>query len=304
MERVYRELLEEKVGKVRRNEPLAKHTTIKIGGPAPLFIEPADLSGLVTAVNILRAARIPWRAIGRGSNLLVDDAGVDGAVIKIGKGLSYLAFEDDRLRVGAGYPLVPLATTLSRKGYAGFEFTGGIPGSVGGAVYMNAGAHGSETKDLLLEARILYPDGTLKWLTKEELGFGYRTSALQKRQGICVEAVFKLENGDAEAIWNDLQAYKEYRHRTQPYDEKCAGSIFRNPLPDHAGKLIEELGLKGYAIGGAKISERHGNFIVNAGGATAQDVLDLIRFVQEKVKTRYGIDLQTEVEILRKSGDA
>lgn len=168
---------------------------------------------------------------------------------------------------------------------------------------MNAGAHGSDTSRILLKAHILYPDGTLKWLSNEELNYSYRTSELQFHNGICVEAVFKLVEGDAEKIIKEMQQYKEYRHSTQPYDDPCAGSIFRNPLPQHAGKLIEDLGLKGYSIGGAKVSELHGNFIVNAGGAKASEVQELIHYIQKKVKEEYQINMHTEVEIVpRKKG--
>ncbi|MGV3489291.1 MAG: UDP-N-acetylmuramate dehydrogenase [Tuberibacillus sp.] len=303
MEKLYEKLVNADVGKVRQNEPLSRHTTIKIGGPADLFIEPSSMEGLMKTMEIIREAGIPWRAIGRGSNLLVDDKGIEGAVIKIGRGLHFMEFEEGTVRVGAGYPLVPLATIMSKKGYKGFEFTGGIPGSVGGAVYMNAGAHGSDTSRILEKAHILYPDGTLKWLSNEELRYSYRTSRLQIEKGICVEAVFKLNEGDANSIIKEMQQYKEYRHSTQPYNDPCCGSVFRNPLPHHAGKLIQDLGLKGYSIGGAKISDLHGNFIVNAGGATARNVLDLIRFIQKEVKKHYQIDMHTEVEIVpRKEG--
>lgn len=301
MEELFQKLVNAEVGKVRQNELLAKHTTIKIGGPADLLIEPSSLDNLITTMHIIREAGIPWRAIGRGSNLLVDDEGIEGAVIKIGRGLHYMEFEEGVVRVGAGYPLVPLAAIMSKKGYAGFEFAGGIPGSVGGAVYMNAGAHGSDTSQILIKAHILYPDGTMKWLTNEELKYSYRTSDLQFHNGIVMEAAFKLEEGDAESIMGEMQKYKEYRHSTQPYDDPCAGSIFRNPLPNHAGKLVEDLGLKGFSIGGAKVSELHGNFIVNAGNATAQNVLDLIHHIQNEVKAKYQIDLHTEVEIVSRN---
>lgn len=304
MEELFQKLVKADVGKVRQNEPLSKHTTIKIGGPADLFIEPNSLEGLLTAMEYIREAGIPWRAIGRGSNLLVDDEGIEGAVIKIGRGLHYMEFEGDTVRVGAGYPLVPLATIMSKKGYAGFEFTGGIPGSVGGAVYMNAGAHGSDTSKMLIKAHILYPDGTLKWLSSEELKFSYRTSDLQFHSGICVEAVFRLVEGNAEVILKEMQEYKEYRHSTQPYNDPCCGSVFRNPLPQHAGKLIQDLGLKGYSIGGAQISELHGNFIVNAGGAKAREVLELIHYIQKQVKEKYQIDMHTEVEIVPRKKDS
>lgn len=181
----------------------------------------------------------------------------------------------------------------------GLEFASGIPGSVGGAVYMNAGAHGSDISKILTKAHILFADGSMEWLTNEEMEFSYRTSILQKkRPGIVLEAIFNLEMGDRAAIVSQMQKNKDYRKETQPWNFPCAGSIFRNPLPNYAGKLIEDAGLKGFSIGGAKISEMHGNFIVNAGNATAKDVLSLIQHVKETIFNLYGVKMETEVEII------
>lgn len=301
MEKVFNALSDADVGKMVLNEPLSKHTTLKIGGPATLFIEPKDLESLQKIVAILGEHDVSWRAIGRGSNLLVDDEGVQGAIIKIDKGLRKMEIVGDELFVGAGYPMVPLATVMSRKGYEGFGFAAGIPGSIGGAVYMNAGAHGSDTSKILKRALILFADGTLKWLTTDELAFDYRTSLLQKVKGIVVEAVFALKKGNADEIWVEMQTHKEYRHRTQPYDKPCCGSVFRNPLPQHAGQLIEAAGLRGHQLGGAQVSELHGNFIINAGGAKARDVLDLIEMIKTTIRESHHIDLHTEVERLIKT---
>ena len=296
MKKVFNDLTDADVGKIVWNEPLSKHTTLKIGGPATLFIEPKDLESLQKVVALLQLHGISWRAIGRGSNLLVDDEGVEGAIIKIDKGLRKMEIVGDELFVGAGYPMVPLATVMSRKGYEGFGFAAGIPGSIGGAVYMNAGAHGSDTSKILRRAQILFADGSLKWLTTEELAFSYRTSLLQKEKGIVVEAVFALKKGDADQIWEEMQTHKDYRHQTQPYDKPCCGSVFRNPLPNHAGQLIEGAGLKGHKLGGAQVSELHANFIINAGGAKARDVLDLIDMIKTTIRERHDIELHTEVE--------
>lgn len=301
MEKVYNALFEADVGKVVKAEPLSKHTTFKIGGPASLLIDPHDLEALKKTVAILQDRGIPWRAIGRGSNLLVADEGIHGAIIKIDKGLRKMDILETELSVGAGYPIVPLSTIMSRKGYEGFGFAAGIPGSVGGAVYMNAGAHGSDISEIILRALVLFPDGSLKWLSKEELGLSYRTSVLQKEKGIVVEAVFALRKGNEDQLFEDMQRHKDYRHRTQPYDKPCCGSVFRNPLPEHAGRLIEEAGLKGFKLGGAQVSELHANFIINAGEAKAQDVLSLIEKIKTTINSRYNIDLQTEVECLTKA---
>lgn len=298
MEKIYHQLQEMKVGKVLLNEPLAKHTTIKIGGPADLFIEPNSMENLERVMGIIKSSGLPWRAIGKGSNLLVNDEGIRGVVIKLGRGINHLALDKNKLTVGAGYPMVPLATIMGKKGLSGFEFAGGIPGSVGGAVYMNAGAHGADISQILTRARILYPDGDIKWLSLEEMTYSYRTSVLQLKKGICIEAEFNLIEGDAEEISRNLQDFKDYRHRTQPYDSKCCGSVFRNPLPDHAGKLIEDAGLKGHKMGGAQVSPLHGNFIVNAGDAKAEDVHNLIALIKNTIKEKYDVDLHTEVEMI------
>ncbi|MGC4375548.1 UDP-N-acetylmuramate dehydrogenase [Fictibacillus sp. Mic-4] len=298
MEKLAAQLREENLGKVLENEPLKNHTTLKIGGPADILFEPGSIDSLQRALELIKQEKVPFRAIGRGSNLLVSDNGIEGVVIKLGKGLDHLYKNEEEITVGGGYSLVTLATVLSREGYSGLEFAAGIPGSVGGAVYMNAGAHGSDMSQIVSKARILFPDGSLRWLTNEELAFSYRTSILQKEGGICVEAVLRLNKGEKEEIMAELRKNKDYRKNTQPWNHPCCGSVFRNPLPNYAGGLIETSGLKGTKIGGAQISEMHANFIVNTGGAKAKDVLDLIDFIKKKIKELHGIDMETEVEII------
>jgi UDP-N-acetylmuramate dehydrogenase len=293
-----KKLKNEDLGTVLMNEPLKNHTTLKIGGPADLFFEPKDIESLKKAVTYIKEANVPVRAIGRGSNLLVADGGIEGIVVKVGDGLNHLDRNENIITVGGGYSLIPLATLMSREAYSGLEFAAGIPGSVGGAVFMNAGAHGSDMSQIVEKALILFPDGQLKWLQNDELDFSYRTSVLQKNGGICVEAVLNLKEGDKETIMAELKKNKDYRRNTQPWNYPCCGSVFRNPLPNYAGQLIESSGLKGTQIGGAQISEMHANFIVNTGDAKAKDVLDLIAFIQKTIKEKHGIDIQTEVEII------
>jgi len=299
MTTLYEALKTAEIGKVLVDEPLAKHTTIKIGGPADILLEPCDSESLSKAIKIIKQYGAKWTVIGRGSNLLVSDKGIDGVVIKLGIGIDHFELDDDVLTVGGGYSIVKLATLISRKGLSGLEFASGIPGSIGGAVYMNAGAHGSDMSKILLKALVLFEDGTMEWLTNEEMEFSYRTSILQaKKPGICIEAVLQLKKGEKEEIVSIMQKNKDYRRETQPWNYPCAGSIFRNPLPNYAGQLVEAAGLKGYQIGGAKVSEMHGNFIVNAGGATAQDVLDLINYIKETILEKYDVTMETEVEII------
>ncbi len=295
----YQKLSGMELGKVKENEALSKHTTMKIGGPADVLVEPDSIESLERLIQYTVENNLPFRVIGRGSNLLMGDEGLRGIVIKLGKGINDLEIEGTKVVAGAGYPLVPLATVISKKGLSGLEFAGGIPGSVGGAVYMNAGAHGSDISQILTRARILYPNGELKWLSNKEMKYSYRTSVLQADQGICVQAEFQLTQGDSEEITSAMQSFKDYRHNTQPYDMPCAGSIFRNPLPHHAGKLIEDAGLKGYKIRGAEISTLHGNFIVNNGNAKAADVLELIGFIKETILKKYQVSMHTEIEIVK-----
>jgi UDP-N-acetylmuramate dehydrogenase len=299
MKELARKLQEMKIGSVAEQEPLASHTTIKIGGPADLLVEPSSVENLVKTMGVIREAGVKWTAIGRGSNLLVSDNGIEGVVIKLGAGLDHAEVDGTTLTAGSGVSVVALAMSMSRKGLSGLEFASGIPGSIGGAVYMNAGAHGSDISKILKKAFILFQDGTMEWLTNEEMEFSYRTSVLQKkRPGIVVEAVFQLEEGDKAEIMAKNKKNKDYRKETQPWNSPCAGSIFRNPLPEYAGQLIEKAGLKGHSIGGAQISEMHGNFIVNTGNATAQDVLALIEHVKATILDQYGVQMETEVEIM------
>ncbi|WML43616.1 UDP-N-acetylmuramate dehydrogenase [Neobacillus sp. PS3-40] len=299
MNGIVNELQALNIGKVKENESLAQYTTMKIGGPADLFIEPTSVENLQKAINVLRKYKLNWQAIGRGSNLLISDKGIEGAVVRLGTGLDQLQIEETEITVGGGHSLISLATIISKKGISGLEFASGIPGSVGGAVYMNAGAHGSDISKVLKTAHILFEDGTFEWLSNEEMEFSYRTSILQKkRRGVLVESTFQLSYGNRSEIVAEMQKNKDYRKETQPWNFPCAGSIFRNPLPNYAGKLIEAAGLKGFSIGGAKISEMHGNFIVNVGNAKAEDVHNLIQHVKETIYRLYEIKMETEVEII------
>ena len=299
MEQLVNELIEANVGRVLVDEPLARYTTMKIGGPADILIVPKHVAGIEKTLQLVKKHKTKWTVIGRGSNLLVSDLGIDGVVIRLGEGLDHLEVEKYKVRVGGGYPLIKLSTLLSRQGLAGLEFASGIPGSVGGAVYMNAGAHKSDISNVVSKALILFEDGTIDWLTHEEMEFSYRTSVLQtKRPGIVLEAEFQLQIGERERIVSVMQKNKDYRRETQPWNHPCAGSVFRNPIPYFAGDLIEKAGLRGYQIGGAQISEMHGNFIINTGGASAQDVLSLIALIKQTIKDKFGVEMHTEVEII------
>lgn len=295
MKQIIDALEEANVGEMLLDEPLARYTTWKIGGPADLLIIPKDKDNLVQTIRILRQFGQSWTTIGRGSNLLVSDKGVRGPVVKLGKELGELRFEDELVVVGASYSFVRLAYLASRQGLSGLEFAGGIPGTVGGAVYMNAGAHGSDMSRILHKAEVLLETGELVQWSNHELEFSYRHSKLQSVPGIVTEAVLKLEKGDSKEIMQQMSSLRARRLETQPLQSATAGSVFRNPLPQFAAKLIEESGLKGFRIGGAEVSTKHANFIVNTGQASANDVQSLIKHIQQVIETKHGIKLVPEV---------
>lgn len=299
MNELVNNLLEANVGKVWVNEPLSNHTTWKIGGPADILFQPKNKEGLLSGIRAIKAENVPYRVIGRGSNLLVRDGGIRGVVIKMGDGFDHLEIIDNVVRVGAGYSFIKLATVVGKTGRTGLEFAGGIPGTVGGAVYMNAGAHGSDVSRVLQSAEILFDDGELAILSKEELNFSYRTSILQReRRGICLEATFQLKHKDRKDVVLEMATHKEYRRKTQPLQLPSCGSVFRNPTPYSAGQLIEEAGLMGYRVGDAQVSLLHANFIVNLGSASASDVLTLIEHIQTTISSMYGVDMHPEVQVV------
>jgi UDP-N-acetylmuramate dehydrogenase len=298
MQKLIRELEEANIGTVLVNEPLSSHTTWKIGGPADILIEPTDKSALSHSMKIVHKHQVPWRVLGRGSNLLVRDGGMRGVVFKLSDGFSHLSITDGEVRVGAGYSLIKLAVMAGKEGLTGLEFAGGIPGTVGGAVYMNAGAHGSDVSRILKNAEVLLDNGDFVRMTPEDLAYAYRTSILQASGGIVTEAVFQLAHGDRKEIARFMAAHKDRRRKSQPLSMPCAGSVFRNPPGDHAGRLIESAGLKGFKLGGAQVSEIHANFIVNCGNATAQDVLNLMEHVMNTVEEIHRVRLVPEVLVV------
>lgn len=293
------ELKEANVGKVWENEPLANHTSWKIGGPADILVQPKGKEELIQCLQLIHRYKLSYRAIGRGSNLLVRDGGIRGVVIKMGEGLDHFSIDGERVIVDAGHSLIKLATIVGKHGLSGLEFAGGIPGTVGGAVYMNAGAHGSDVSRVLHSAEILFDDGELATLSNEDMKFSYRQSLLQtERKGVCVQATFQLKKGDRATILAEMAKYKDYRRDTQPLQQASCGSVFRNPKPYSAGQLIEKAGLKGYAVGDAQVSLRHANFIVNNGRATARDVLTLIDHIRTTVLEKFGVDMHPEVQVV------
>lgn len=298
MEQYIADLEQAGVGKLLYNEPLANHTTWKIGGPADVLLIPHSKEQLVSAVRLLHKHQIPWTNLGRGSNMLVSDKGIRGVVIKPRDGLDYVRFDGTTVYAGSSYSFIKLSVMAGKQGLTGLEFAGGIPGTVGGAVYMNAGAHGSDVSRIFRSAEIVLETGELVRFEREDMQFSYRHSVLHEKRGVVLEAVFDLAAGDREEIAAAMSTHKERRLRTQPLQLACAGSVFRNPPNDFAARLVQEAGLKGVRIGGAEVSELHANFIINTGQATAEDVLALMSHIQGAIQDRYGIRLVPEVLVV------
>ncbi|MBO1069143.1 MAG: UDP-N-acetylmuramate dehydrogenase [Dolichospermum sp. DEX189] len=288
------------------NCPLKTHTSLsaftsyRVGGEAECYVSPYDLEALQVSIEYAKENNLAITVLGAGSNLLVSDRGIPGLVIAT-RHLRSKNFDPTtgQLTVSAGEPIPTLAWDAAALGWEGLEWAVGIPGTVGGAVVMNAGAHNSCIADMLVSAQVLSPDGTLATLTPEELGYTYRSSLLQGRKRIVTQATFQLQPGaDPVQVTARTKEHKKHRLSTQPYSYPSCGSVFRNPKPYSAGWLIEQTGLKGYQLGGAQVAQLHANFIVNRGGAKASDIFSLIRHVQNEVQERWSIWLEPEVKML------
>lgn len=283
---------------VRRQEPMSLHTTFRIGGPADLFVTPGSIQAVADSIRICKETQTPCAVIGNGSNLLVSDTGYRGVIIQIGRNLNQVSVNGEEIRAQAGAMLSVIAKTALSESLTGFEFASGIPGTLGGAAVMNAGAYGGEMKDVLTEVTVLTREGEIRTIPAEKLEMRYRTSLAAKNGWIILEAVLKFQKGDAEAIRGRMEELKMQRVTKQPLDLPSAGSTFKRPEGYFAGKLIMDAGLRGFTVGGAQISEKHCGFVVNKGGATAEDVRNLICAVQKKVQEDAGVKLEPEVKFL------
>ena len=278
-------------------EPLAKHTSFRIGGPAELLASPRSEGELAALLALCRDEGITPRILGGGTNILAPDGGVPGVVIST-RGLDELRLEEDgSIVAGAGVPLARLALFAQKQGLTGLEFAHGIPGTVGGGMYMNAGAYGGELVQVAVSARFLGYDGSLQTYEGEAMGLSYRRSAFMGLPGLIVSARFRLQPGDPERILERMRELMERRRASQPLDLPSAGSTFKRPVGGYAAALIQEAGLKGCRVGGAAVSEKHAGFVVNLGGATSAEVLTLIARVRDRVKANSGIELEPEVRI-------
>lgn len=278
-------------------EPMREHTTFRIGGEADLFVSPRR-EELAEVLALAKEEQVPVTIIGNGSNLLVGDRGIRGLVVEIGAGMADIFVEKNHVRAGAGALLSQVAGRACRAGLGGMEFAAGIPGSVGGAVTMNAGAYGGEMKDILTQITVLSKEGTIRCLGVEELDLGYRHSCIPDREYVVVEAEFTLSEKPEEEIRERMQDLAGRRREKQPLEYPSAGSTFKRPEGYYAGKLIMDAGLRGYRVGDAQVSEKHCGFVINRGEATAEDVKRLMRDVQEKVYEQYKVVLEPEVRMI------
>lgn len=294
------EALEQIVGKqnVLAQEPMSGHITFRVGGTADYYVTPEKEEQIANVILLCKKEGIPYYIIGNGSNLLVRDEGYRGVIIEIGRKYSEIKQNGERIVAKAGARLAQIATAAMKQGLTGAEFAHGIPGTLGGAVTMNAGAYGGEMKDILSKVKVLDGEGKILTLSGKELDLGYRHSIIPERNYIVLEAELLLSKGDISQIQSVMEELAGRRREKQPLEYPSAGSTFKRPPGHFAGKLIEDAGLKGYRCGGAMVSDKHSGFVINYDNATAQDILNVIQDVQETVREKYGISLETEVKIL------
>lgn len=297
-EKYYEELKQLEVGTVLKDEPLYKHTTYRVGGPAKLFVKVQHVDGLIEVIKYCRKHRIPLFVIGRGSNLLFSDKSFDGIIISL-ENMNQYHVNGSEVTAQSGVTMIKLAYDCAKIGLSGFEFMGGIPGNIGGGIFMNAGAYKSCLSEVVKSVKVLDERLKVVELSKDEMEFSYRHSIIQDHpKWIVLEATFELENKSVEEINETLDKRKERRMSTQPWNKPSAGSIFRNPDGSSAWKYIDDAGLRGYEIGGAQVSPKHSNFIVNNGYASAKDIYDLIFYVQKTVQDQFGVLLKPEVRFI------
>ena len=290
------DIMDEK--RIYTKEPMKNHTTFRVGGEADYFVIPKTIEEVKHIVNLCREMDMPYYILGNGSNLLVGDKGYRGVVIQIYKEMNEITVEEHRIKVQAGALLSRVGSVALGESLTGFEFAAGIPGTMGGAVVMNAGAYGGEMKDVLEEVTALTPEGEVVVLKKDELELGYRTSVIAKRDYVVLEATITLQSGDRESIKAKMDELRLQRTTKQPLEYPSAGSTFKRPEGYYAGKLIQDAGLRGFQVGGAQVSEKHCGFVINKENATAADIDELMRRVSAIVKEKFGVELEPEVKRL------
>lgn len=283
---------------IKLEEPMKNHTTFRIGGPAEIFVTPGSIGEVRDIIAVCRKQAVPYYVMGNGSNLLVSDRGYEGVIIQIFKEMNEIRIEGDTVAAQAGALLSAIANRALEEGLAGFEFASGIPGTLGGACIMNAGAYGGEMKDVVREVTLLTPEGEIRDVPGEQMEFGYRTSMAARTGAVILAARIRLRRGDQEAIRARMEELREKRVSKQPLEYPSAGSTFKRPEGYFAGKLIQDAGLRGFTVGKAQVSEKHCGFVVNKGQATAADVAELMRRVSDKVEEQFGVRLEPEVKRL------
>lgn len=281
---------------VKAQEPMASHTTFRIGGPAEYYVIPKTPQEIAAVIRLCREENCPYFILGNGSNLLVGDRGYRGVVIQLSKNFDEIRVQGTKVTAQAGAMLIRVAKEAGKAGLTGLEFASGIPGTIGGAMVMNAGAYGGEMKDVVTEVMVLTKEGRIKNLTKEEMKFRYRGSVIEEEGDIVLECTMELNPGDEETIKARMEELAVQRRTKQPIEFPSAGSTFKRPEGYFAGKLIMDAGLRGYQVGGAQVSEKHCGFVINTGGATAADVMQLMRDVSERVQEQFGVTLEPEVK--------
>lgn len=279
------------------NEPMSRHTTFRVGGPADLMYFPSSSEQLVSALQLAKEEGVPAMVMGNGSNMIVRDGGIRGLVIVLGERFAQVSVDGEILTAQAGASMAKVSSAAQAAALAGLEFASGIPGSLGGGCAMNAGAYGGQLSDVLVGAQV-YLNGEIRTMTKDDLQMGYRTTLPLREGGVVLSARFKLMPDDGEAIMERMRDLNARRRDKQPLNFPSAGSTFKRPEGYFAGALIEQAGLKGRTVGGAQVSEKHAGFIVNVGGATAADITGLIKVVQDEVLRAFGVQLETEVRII------
>lgn len=282
--------------KVLVKEPMASHTTFRIGGPADYFVMPETVEELAAVLKLCKEENVPYFILGNGSNLLVGDKGFRGVVVQLYKNFDGMTIEGTTVTAKAGAMLVRVAKESGKAGLSGLEFASGIPGTIGGAMVMNAGAYGGEMKDVVTAVTVLTKDGEIRKLSKEEMNFRYRGSVIEDEGYIVLEAEMELKEGNLEEIQERMAELTVQRKTKQPIEYPSAGSTFKRPEGYFAGKLVQDAGLRGFQVGGAQVSEKHCGFVINAGGATAADVMQLMKEVSEKVQKEFGVTLEPEVK--------
>ncbi|MEN8904408.1 MAG: UDP-N-acetylmuramate dehydrogenase [Clostridiales bacterium] len=288
------------VGKenILMNEPMKKHTSFKIGGPVDIMLFPKEARHVSEIINICNKEDIPFMTMGNGTNLVVSDKGIRGVVIKLFKNIANYEVNENEISASSGILLSTLSKIAYRNSLSGLEFASGIPGTLGGAVAMNAGAYGGEMKNVVVETQYVKRNGEIKEVSGDEHEFGYRTSIIQKEKAIVVSTKIRLNSKNKENIKEVMDKLDFKRKDKQPLEMPSAGSVFKRPEGYFAGKLIQDSGLRGYKIGGAQVSEKHCGFIVNTGLATAKDVMELIEYIQKTVKSKFNVNLETEVRLI------